>query len=317
MRLSFNEIQRITLGAHKIEEQEDGIHFYKCTEKQNKAWAAYSEVLGTRALTTTGVRLDFYTNSKKMVLGSHGGRFDLKLNGVLRAKTDPSAEEIISLTDVRGRHQERMRVTLIFPSHSIGVIEYVELDDGAYVEPTSHSMRIMFIGDSITQGFNSEYNSTSYAWRVTDHYDADALINGIGGAFFAPDSFDVPAFDPDVLVIAYGTNDYGRNVSFEEKHARVTGYLDLIKAEYSDKKVIVLSPIWRCDAEGVNMPDAFDEFRTFIEDEAKARGFYAISGLSLVPPIRKLYADGHLHPNDLGFAAYAENLIKQMNEIIG
>jgi lysophospholipase L1-like esterase len=317
MRLSFNDIRCITLGAHKIEELEDGIHFYKCTEKQNKAWAAYSEVLGTRALTTTGIRLDFYTNSKTLVLKNKGGSFDIKLNGVLRGKTEASGEQTISLTDVRGRHQDRMHVTLIFPSHSVGVIEYVELDDGAYFEPAERSMRIMFIGDSITQGYNSEYNSTSYAWRVTDHYGADALINGIGGAFFAPDTFDVPSFDPDVLVIAYGTNDYSRNVSLEEKHARVSGYLDLIKAEYSDKKVIVISPIWRCNEEGVNMPDSFDEFRTFIENEARARGFYAICGLSLVPPIRKLYADGHLHPNDLGFAAYAENLIKQMNEIIG
>ena len=36
----------------------------------------------------------------------------------------------------------------------------------------------------------------------------------------------------------------------------------------------------------------------------------------LVPPIKELFADAHLHPNDEGFSHYAENLIKEMQKYL-
>ena len=47
--------------------------------------------------------------------------------------------------------------------------------------------------------------------------------------------------------------------------------------------------------------------------EPEARGFEVISGLELVPPRAELFADTYLHPNDLGFGVYAENLIKKLD----
>ena len=37
-----------------------------------------------------------------------------------------------------------------------------------------------------------------------------------------------------------------------------------------------------------------------------------VDGLSLVPPIPEFFADTNLHPNDLGFSLYAENLCRQL-----
>ena len=38
MKLTYEQIKQITTGAIEIEQQEDGIHFYKCTKKQIAAW---------------------------------------------------------------------------------------------------------------------------------------------------------------------------------------------------------------------------------------------------------------------------------------
>ena len=55
MLLTFNDIKKITVGAVKISEESDGIHFYKCTEKQIKAWDKLRDVLGVISLSTTGI----------------------------------------------------------------------------------------------------------------------------------------------------------------------------------------------------------------------------------------------------------------------
>jgi lysophospholipase L1-like esterase len=171
---------------------------------------------------------------------------------------------------------------------------------------------MLFIGDSITQGWNSYYDTLSFAWRLTLHYNANSIINGIGGAFYEPATFDKIDFDPDIVMIAYGTNDARRFKVFEDMERRVIGYLDLVKEAYGDKRVVVVSPIWRGDADMKPMGAEFDEKRKMIEREAAERGFEVISGLELVPPRAELFADTYLHPNDLGFGVYAENLIKKL-----
>ena len=57
---------------------------------------------------------------------------------------------------------------------------------------------------------------------------------------------------------------------------QVVGYLDLLKEAYGDKKVFVLSPIWRANNAGEVMGQRFDARRKMIENEAKARGFIAV-----------------------------------------
>ena len=88
-----------------------------------------------------------------------------------------------------------------------------------------------------------------------------------------------------------------------------------VKDVYGNKKVVVLSPIWRAKADGAVMGEDFEKKRNMVEAEAAARGFYVINGLKLVPPLEDLYADKYLHPNGLGFGVYAENLIKELVKI--
>ena len=51
--------------------------------------------------------------------------------------------------------------------------------------------------------------------------------------------------------------------------------------------------------------------RKAIAAEAEKYGFISVDGALLVPPVAELYTDG-LHPNDIGFSIYAENLIRIM-----
>lgn len=317
MKLTFEQIKGITVGAVNIREEENGIHFYKCTDKQNEAWDKLSETLGTRARTTTGVRLDFVTNSQKMTVKAKGGKFEIYVDGLMRVQhvlsdfTEFTEEFCAPLGDKKDTY----RVTVVFPSHGIGVLESIELDDGATFTRPEYDTKILFIGDSITQGWNSKYDTFSYAHRVSRFFNANSVIQGIGGAFYHETTFDHIDFDPDSVVVAYGTNDFGRYKTYDEFRGHVKAHLALLAKEYAGKKIFVLSPIWRSDLQERPM-GTFDGARQIVIDEAEALGLIHIDGLKLVPPMKEFFADAHLHPNDEGFSHYAENLVKEMQKYL-
>ena len=84
MKLTLDQIRSVTVGAVFVEEQPDGIHFHKCTKQQEAAWYAHREVLGFRAETTTGIRLDFTTDSPVFSFTvKEGAKFEVHIDSVL------------------------------------------------------------------------------------------------------------------------------------------------------------------------------------------------------------------------------------------
>lgn len=325
MKLTLNEIRAVTRGALRVTEEADGIHFYRCTAKQTAAWKPLSATLSDRTLCTTGVRLDFVTSAKTLRFSaSHGQKYEVWIDGLLRAKYDLKASRetgefpVVPLVDALGHEQDECRVTLWLPSHSVGVLTSVELDDGATVRPyEGYARKFLFIGDSITQGWDAAYDSLSYPHRVATFFDADFVNQGIGGAYYHETCFDSLSgeelpFDPDVVTVAYGTNDFGRFATYEEFRGHARAHLSLIAQEYAGKKVFILTPIWRDRREGKKM-GTFEGACAIVREEAEALGLAVIDGLPLVPANPEFFADGYIHPNLEGFSLYAENLIKALS----
>ena len=317
MKLTTEQIKQLTVGALWSQEKEDGLHFYKCTQKQIDAWYALSTVLGERAEATTGIRLDFYTNSKELRFAANKGKFELHINNLLRRRYKigteefPSGAEIVCpLNDPLGNPLEEARVTLYFPSHSCAVLQSVSVNDGAYLRPAEYDCRLLMIGDSITQGWDSTYDSFSYANCLSRSLNANSVIQGIGGAVFHESTLDEIPFDPDIVTVAYGTNDYNKYDSYERLTQHVSRFLDGIREMYGDKRVFVISPIWRGKV-GTPM-GSFEGCREIIITEAEKRGMIHIDGLAMVPPIPELFSDAWLHPNALGYGFYAENVTREI-----
>lgn len=319
MKLTVDDIRNITFGALRVTETDEGLTLRRHTEKQSAFWHGRREDLGRNADGAAGIRLDFYTDSKHLTLHTgHMGKHELYVDGIVRSRF--MVEEFVKegklptfhLTDPLGHEKDEVRVTLCFPAHSpVNNFETIELDDGAYFRPYTYSRKMLFIGDSITQGWNSRYDSMSYAHRVARFFDANYVNQGIGGAYFHPDGFDRIDFDPDIVTVAYGTNDFGFYPTYDEMRKNVRAHLELIHAEYGRKKLFVLTPIWRNKREGKRMGN-FETACAIVREEAEALGITVIDGLYLVPPIPEFFADEYLHPNDEGFSIYAENLCAEI-----
>lgn len=314
MKLSFKQIKSITFGAVEIWEEPDGIHFAKCTKKQLEFWKSRADWLHKNASATTGVRFDFYTNSRFIkVYAPQGQRHEIKINGALTEQITVSSEGCF---EIKLELREKLnRVIIAMPSHvTAGIVCDVELSDGATVKPSVHDNKILFLGDSITQGHASKYDLNSYAYLVSDHFNADSVICGIGGACFEPESIDEINFEPNMVFIAYGTNDFSCLKSAYELEKNCFDYLSKIKELYGYAEIYVISPVWRNDCHINRDVGSFDDACKIIESVAFKLNLNIIKGEKMLNKNMDFMFDD-VHPNDLGFAVFAHNLIKELNVI--
>ena len=308
MELTFAEIRSLTHGADHMTEEEDGLHFHKCTAEQEKAWQEVDhEYYFDRVRATCGIRLETETDAEAITFSApSGNKFEIWINGLFYRQ--------ILMDELRGKGEIPTvklgegvkKVMLALPSHSTGVLSAVSLDGATFFRPVCYEKKILFIGDSITQGWNSQYDTLSFAYRTATALGMDFQICGVGGGRYIPETFDRVASDPDIIVIAYGVNDFNsRSRKEEDIVPNVRRYLDRVKQTYGDRRVVVLTPIWLCkkDAEWNG------RMRSSIANVAIEKGFEVVDGETLFPKNPAFYSDGYLHPNDLGFSIYAERLI--------
>ena len=305
MKLDLCKIRSLTVGAVSVEELEDGIHFYKMQKCQSDAFFALSAILGQRALTTTGIRLDFETDSKFLSFDIKSGRrFEYLIDGVYKGMltSDECGHARIDL-------DSPCRLTLCFPSHEVGVIDNVCLSDGANAIRHAFDKKVLFIGDSITQGWNSGIDTLSYAYRTSFALNYDSIIQGVGGAYYHASTFADSNFEPDIVIVAYGTNDVNHFKTQEAMVEQLRLYLGLVKETYKSSRIYAISPIWVSGGSEEKRMGNLWECYELIADEIESACVEHIRGLELVPHDRRYYADD-LHPNADGFEEYAGNLVK-------
>ena len=309
--LTTTEIVELSVGCVDYEEIDGKLHLYRCLREQIEAYKKLSATLGEWSGRTNGVRLDFVTDSSffsfKVVVGK---KYELFVNGKKEDHIElPLGETFYKELD---NSIGENRLTLIFPSHESGVIDEVALSEGATYSRYKHTYgkKILMIGDSITQGWDTVSDSNSYAYQVSLRYDADTVIFGVGGAYFHQSI--VPSVDnykPDIVIVAFGANDHskGEETLIKNMHE----FLDKLLPLYKDSQIIGLTPI-----RGRNAPRGEKStFRMRIESIYDEYGIEYIDGSPLVSKSDDNYADNY-HPNDKGYIEMADNLMPLLDKMI-
>ncbi len=271
---------------------------------------------------SAGVVCRFTTNSKMLAftytveaIGAWQS-FDVWVNGVFLSHT--------ACSTLTGRVElalpyEQSRVEIYFPSHREGRIFDVTLDDGAdFSAPKAPKYRILFKGDSITHGSTSSFCSMAYSHQLARALDAHIVNQGIGGEEFNPAAVDTElAEEIDLIVVAFGTNDWSHAPSHSHMVGAVNGFLAALRDFYPTKKIAMILPIWRADHTLMNKPTgSFEEMRNVLCTAAARFDATVIDGLTLVPHLIDVFADKRLHPDEFGFQFYAENLLPHLKKLL-
>lgn len=321
MKLTLENIKSITRGALSVIESDGFYRFERFSEEQKKVYERVLERSFLRTGATTSVVLDFYTDSENLSFDYEIGRlnliapdylfFDIWEDELMTHHIGAySKDGIYSSLNIKLSAGEK-RVRIFLPNLFKMNITAPILDNGASFRPTERKRSALIIGDSITQGFEAHFPSLTYANIIIRDFELDAVNQAIGGEVFRTETLGKePLFDADIIIVAYGTNDW---TSGGLTFGGAAEYFSKLDELYPRAKKIYISPIWRSAAEetrdGISFFDAISGF----EKCARESGFTVISGPKIMHNVAEMYTDG-VHPTDLGFTQYAKSLAKKLVE---
>ena len=317
--LERDDFRACLTGCVQTEESDSGLLLHRHTEKQIAYYARKSESWAIRSRCNAGIKLNILTDSRTLDLTGRiraGARsyagFDVEVNGrgLTAIRMDTRDEtQTIRLADFFTQRTRLISVT--FPQSAIVELDAFSVENGAQASPSEPKpCKYLAIGDSITQGMDARGPASAYTIQLARMLNADLLNIGVGGHIFDLDALDddLP-YKPDIVTIAYGTNDWTRGITRGEIAKTVDLYLTrLLDTIAGSANVYVLTPIWRAIGKEVKPGGTLIEFSaTIAEVASKFAKINVVDGTTLVPHRPDLLPDG-THPNDEGFLHYALNL---------
>ncbi len=326
MELTIKDIQSIAHGALRVEKNNEGeIALYRFTEKQMALYERVNPDFYVKSFGTAGVRLEMDTDSDLLELKYHtrpaSSRrfyyFDVFVDGVMMKhfghEDITQAISTLRMELPAGTH----RVCIYFPNLAAATIRSLALSDGATFAPVKKELKLLSFGDSITQGYDAKYASQSYANLLADKLGAELVNMGIGGEIFRPELVDAEMnYQPDIVTVAYGTNDWSGQTR-ERTVSCANDFYANVRAAFPNAKIFAITPIWRADDHRVTKVGVFEEGREIVRNAARAVGATVIEGDGMIPHLREVCSDAYLHPNDYGFKFYANALYDAITAHLG
>lgn len=307
MKLSNQQLQNIYHGALYFKETDDGyLQAFQYTEPQIAYFKEVSEFWYERCTASNAKTLEFTTSATKVSveykflwIGSEDSvelAIDGQLTDIIYVK-DLEQEGALGFTLPEGSK----KVTVYLPADATIVLRNFELN--AEYEIVKKKEKVLWLGDSITQGFGPLRSAHTYVSVANRLLDYEILNQGIGGYVYDKTVLEkLPGFVPDKIIISMGTNQYGC-----ETMEAVEAYYERLKEVYGDTPVLCITPIWRGDnPEGLPILERFCSNLKAIA--AKYDNVTIVDGFKLVPHLSEYFLD-NLHPNCLGSEVYGRNLV--------
>jgi len=321
MKLNFEQIKEIVHGAARIEEVDGRVDLYRFTREQQDMYENVSEDFYIRSFTTANISLEFDTDSDFLGLevsvkggGSncyfvHGIFVDGERIGELAGTVDSVVERTFFAKEFLLKSGIK-RVKIVFPWEAASSIVGLKLEDGAKIVPVTKDCKLLIYGDSITQGYSSAQPERTYAVQLATLMNAEVRNKAIGGEhFYPPLALLKDDFEPDVIVVAYGTNDWSHHLK-EEFEETCVGFYKNLRNTYPNVKIIALTPLWRAnlhEKKPIGVPLSY--IAEYIKGVAEhVSDMKVIDCFDFIPHELQYYQADGLHPVDAGFDHYAKNL---------
>lgn len=328
MNLSLDQIKQIVKGAVRVEEENGEIACYRFTKPQMEYYHGVSDNFWQKTHISTGVRLEFETDSDLLKLKFHVKsaastmtfHHDIYINGDLQHTIGgnlndyPNKECFLEGTYHIGKGKKQIKI--YFPWCVISRIVSVEVDDNAVLVPLTHHQKWLVYGDSIANGACSDNPSLSVISRLTDDFDAETVNKAISGEMFCPDLPAIPEeIFPDRIFVAYGTNDWANRTKESFENACLQ-FFENVRKHFPTIEIIALAPVWRQSNRDCTAVGEFSSIYSFLVSVSeKIPQMKVIDCYTFIPHDPVFYFDG-LHPNNEGFSFYEKNLKKVLTMVL-
>lgn len=332
MKLTFEQIKECTLGSVLTEQRGEEIYFHRFTAEQ-EGFYALRESTVSRA--TSGVKLSFLTDSESLFLKVitekvHSRTYfsvDLFVDGeffgaISNFDEEQMGRKYVLETFPMGEFEETFllpsgekEILIHFPSLAETRLLEVSLSDGASFSPKKPEKKLICYGDSITEGFDALHSFRKYTARLASFLGMEEFNKGVGGEIFRTDLSALrDDFTPDLITVAYGTNDWSKleRSVFEEN---CSGFFRNLVKNYPETPILAITPIWRKIWQKEKPFGDFRYVNEFISRETEQyKNVIVIDGFGFIPPYSDYFADLTLHPNGAGYDRYFEGICAFLKE---
>ncbi len=312
MKLTKEQLKTIYHGALWFQETKEGyLQAFQYTEPQMQYFKEVSEFWYERCFASSAKTLEFTTTAtqcsfeyKFIWVGSEDS-VELWINNLaadIRYVKDLKKEGTVTFHMPEGEK----KVVIYLPADATMLVRGFEINDTYTVAEKRE--RVLWIGDSITQGFGPLRSAHTYVSVANRLLNYDIINQGIGGYVYDK-TVMVPMLDyrPDKIIISMGTNQYGC-----ETMEAIEEYYKQLQNVYDGVPVLCIVPIWRGDS-----PEGIPTLEKFCSNLKKIAAQYEnvtiIDGFDLVPHCPEYFID-NLHPNCLGCEVYGRNLVMEMQK---
>ena len=314
MKLSNEELKKYYFGAYRFEETEDGyLQAFQYTKAQEDYFEGYCDMYFERCTASTAKTLEFITDATelsfdyKVIWKGSADTFEVLVDGFVI-----DIRYIKAIMDT-GRMtfelpEGKKNVTIYLPADATALIKNFEINASAQVPEKNE--KVLWLGDSITQGYGPLRSSQTYVSVANRILNYDILNQGIGGYIYDKNSLmTMEGYKPDKIIVAMGTNQY-----HDDCMKDIGEYYDLLTDIYgSTIPILTITPIWRGD-----QLDDISILMKFCDDLKQLCGRYpnihVVDGFKMVPHFHEYYLDG-LHPNEFGCEVYGRNLAEKIKEL--
>lgn len=316
MVFTTEQLKGFAHGCIGFEEKDGSISFLRLTKKQINVFQSVGESRLDRALCSAGVSLAFETDAaaiqffythRHAIAWDHFS-FDLYVDGVFDQSRhgafskQPEGEISFSLDG------KPHRIDLYFPQYAQIFLHDFSVTNGAFVRPAqSANKKILFVGDSITQGFDVAHASFAFPHVVARRLGVEILNQGVGGHVHDSRVVDpTDRFSPDLIVVAFGANDYKK----EQLEENIENFYRTLFAAYPNIPVAAVTPIWSTARE-----DMGEGRKRIANVLSRFEMLHVIDGSRLVARLPEFFADG-LHPTEMNMLLYGVHLSDALAKIL-
>ena len=257
--MTNRELKTIYFGAYSFQETDDGyLQAFQYSEEQVAYFRSVSDFWYERCMASTAKTLEFTTDATavsfdyRIIWEGSQDSFELAVDGLIydiRYVKDLPKTGRLEWTLPDGKKD----VVVYLPADATVLIRGCEI--GGSWTPARKNEKVLWLGDSITQGYGPLRSAQTYVSVANRLLNYDIINQGIGGYIYDKNSLmKMEGWTPDKIIVALGTNQFGcRTMEDVEEY-----YETLVGIHGRSVPVLCVTPLWRGD-----VPDGLPTLERF------------------------------------------------------